>query len=267
MLDLNHGSGCQYEGPSRPPGVGAAINAAIDAALSDAQPRAAAAPLCQHVRTRPRVPAADPVRLSRGPKGRGPRVRAEDAAHLRGRPSRRGHRGGVAARRRLRPAHAPPGWPAVRLLGARWPLPRSHRRLPRRRARPDGISGAVGEQGARRRHPGRRWSRRASCWRGRSTRRRSRSIRPTSICRTRHCSRRSIATRSSCTANSCRSMPRSRSSASDRAVHDRARERSAGAAAARRRPTGARRVCRGGWTRRRMARRLCLAGPLLEARA
>lgn len=34
MLDLNHGSGCQYEGPARPPGVAAAVNAAIDTALS-----------------------------------------------------------------------------------------------------------------------------------------------------------------------------------------------------------------------------------------
>jgi hypothetical protein len=34
MIDLSHGSGCQYEVPSRPPGVGIAVNAAIDAALS-----------------------------------------------------------------------------------------------------------------------------------------------------------------------------------------------------------------------------------------
>jgi hypothetical protein len=34
MIDLNHGSGCQYEGSSRPPGIGVSINAAIDAALS-----------------------------------------------------------------------------------------------------------------------------------------------------------------------------------------------------------------------------------------
>jgi hypothetical protein len=34
MIDLNHGSGCQYEGPSRPRGIAVAINAAIDAALS-----------------------------------------------------------------------------------------------------------------------------------------------------------------------------------------------------------------------------------------
>lgn len=33
MLDLNHASGCQYEGPSRSPGIAAAVNAAIDAAL------------------------------------------------------------------------------------------------------------------------------------------------------------------------------------------------------------------------------------------
>ena len=33
MIDLNHGSGCQYEGPARDPGIGAAVNAAIDAAL------------------------------------------------------------------------------------------------------------------------------------------------------------------------------------------------------------------------------------------
>ena len=33
MIDLNHTSGCQYEGPSRAPGIGVAINAAIDAAL------------------------------------------------------------------------------------------------------------------------------------------------------------------------------------------------------------------------------------------
>ena len=35
MLDLNQGSGCNYEGPARPQGVGAAVNAAIDAALSE----------------------------------------------------------------------------------------------------------------------------------------------------------------------------------------------------------------------------------------
>jgi hypothetical protein len=34
MIDLNHGSGCQYEGPSRPPGVVVVINAAIDEALA-----------------------------------------------------------------------------------------------------------------------------------------------------------------------------------------------------------------------------------------
>ncbi len=34
MLDLNHGSGCQYETPIRPPGIGVAINASIDQALS-----------------------------------------------------------------------------------------------------------------------------------------------------------------------------------------------------------------------------------------
>jgi hypothetical protein len=34
MIDLNHGSGCQYEAPSRPPGIAVAVNAAIDAALS-----------------------------------------------------------------------------------------------------------------------------------------------------------------------------------------------------------------------------------------
>jgi hypothetical protein len=33
MIDLNHGSGCQYEGPSRPPDIAVAVNAAIDAAL------------------------------------------------------------------------------------------------------------------------------------------------------------------------------------------------------------------------------------------
>src|SRR6187455_1328782 len=35
MIDLNHGSGCQYEGPIRSPGVGVAINAAIDHALAE----------------------------------------------------------------------------------------------------------------------------------------------------------------------------------------------------------------------------------------
>lgn len=34
MLDLNSGSGGQYEGPARAPGIGAAVNAAIDAALA-----------------------------------------------------------------------------------------------------------------------------------------------------------------------------------------------------------------------------------------
>jgi hypothetical protein len=34
VLDLNHGSGCQYQGPVRPPGVAGAINLAIDSALS-----------------------------------------------------------------------------------------------------------------------------------------------------------------------------------------------------------------------------------------
>jgi hypothetical protein len=34
MIDLNSGSGWNYEGPARPPGVAAAVNAAIDAALS-----------------------------------------------------------------------------------------------------------------------------------------------------------------------------------------------------------------------------------------
>jgi hypothetical protein len=34
LIDLNHQSGCQYEGPSRPPGIAAAVNAAIDGALS-----------------------------------------------------------------------------------------------------------------------------------------------------------------------------------------------------------------------------------------
>jgi len=34
LIDLNHQSGCQYEGPSRPPGIAVAVNAAIDTALS-----------------------------------------------------------------------------------------------------------------------------------------------------------------------------------------------------------------------------------------
>jgi hypothetical protein len=34
MIDLNHASGCQYEGPSRSPGVGVAINTSIDDALA-----------------------------------------------------------------------------------------------------------------------------------------------------------------------------------------------------------------------------------------
>ena len=33
MLDLNTGSGCQYEGPARDPGISKAVNAAIDVAL------------------------------------------------------------------------------------------------------------------------------------------------------------------------------------------------------------------------------------------
>src|SRR5689334_15728120 len=33
MLDLNHRSGAQYEGPNRPPGIGAVVNEAIDRAL------------------------------------------------------------------------------------------------------------------------------------------------------------------------------------------------------------------------------------------
>lgn len=33
MIDLNHGSGCQYDAVSRANGIGAAVNAAIDAAL------------------------------------------------------------------------------------------------------------------------------------------------------------------------------------------------------------------------------------------
>jgi hypothetical protein len=33
MIDLNHGSGCRYDAPLRPPGIGDAVNAAIDAAL------------------------------------------------------------------------------------------------------------------------------------------------------------------------------------------------------------------------------------------
>ena len=33
MIDLNHGSGCQYDAVSRGNGIGAAVNAAIDAAL------------------------------------------------------------------------------------------------------------------------------------------------------------------------------------------------------------------------------------------
>ena len=33
MIDLNHGSGCHYEAVSRDAGIGAAVNAAIDAAL------------------------------------------------------------------------------------------------------------------------------------------------------------------------------------------------------------------------------------------
>lgn len=34
MIDINHGSGCQYEEPARDPGVAAAVNAAIDTALT-----------------------------------------------------------------------------------------------------------------------------------------------------------------------------------------------------------------------------------------
>src|SRR5689334_13933344 len=35
MIDLNHGSGCQYEAPARSPGVAIAINAAVDVVLAD----------------------------------------------------------------------------------------------------------------------------------------------------------------------------------------------------------------------------------------
>ena len=267
MIDLNHGSGCQYEG-AEPRTAGhrrSPINAAIDAALRrtaiarsrrgtmSARPGSAA------------MPAPDPVRLPRRPERRGPRVRAETLRIFEA-----GHRGEdiVAAwlrARRLRPAHRTLGRPAVRILRARWPLQGPHRRLPGRRA---GAASHIPRSGRTRRsapRPGRRSSRTASCSRSRSTRRRSRSIRPISICRIRRCSPRSTATPWSSTASSCRSTPRSRRRMSDRAVAGGARQRSARNCCRALPPTGPRPLPR--WPdRRRMARRLRLAGSLLEAR-
>ena len=150
MIDLNHASGCQYGGAVALPDTTALIAAAIDRALVARQRCSGPPHLRQHLRARPRLPAADPVRLPRGAEGRGPRLRAADLAHLRGRASRRGHRRRLAAARRLRPQDRARRRTAVRLLGPRRPVQGSHRRLPRRRAGAARLSRALGEQGARR---------------------------------------------------------------------------------------------------------------------
>jgi hypothetical protein len=85
MIDLNHGSGYQYEAVSRCAGIGAAINAAIDAALlarNRAQPSRRYVSTSGLGRECPRQIQYDYLAV---PKDEGPRVRALDAAHLRGR--------------------------------------------------------------------------------------------------------------------------------------------------------------------------------------
>ncbi len=101
---------------------------------------------------------------------------------------------------------------------------------------------------------------------GRSTPRRSRSIRPISIFRIRRCSPRSTGTPSSSTANWSPSMRRSRKARATAQSQVVAASERAGIAAARRGRPNLGSLPR--WLdARRMARRLRLAGPLLEARA
>ena len=82
MIDLNDGSGCQYEAVSQCAGVGIAINAAIDAALLA---RNRAQPPRRYVSTSGlgrECLRQYPVRLSRRAERRGPGVRALDVADI-----------------------------------------------------------------------------------------------------------------------------------------------------------------------------------------
>ena len=150
MIDLNHGSGCQYGGAVALPDTTALIAAAIDRALLARQQE-------QAPRTYVSTSGLGRACLRQiqydylaVPKDEGrdfePRILRIFEA---------GHRGedivaGLAPARRLRSAHRARRRTPVRLLCPRRPVQGSHRRLPGRRAGAARLSRALGEQGARR---------------------------------------------------------------------------------------------------------------------
>src|SRR5512147_139054 len=118
MIDLNHGSGCQYGAPLRPPGIGDAVNAAIDAALlarNRAQPPRRYVSTSGLGRECPRQIQYDYLAV---PKDEG---RAFEPSTLR--IFEAGHQGEDAVAAWLLAADFTLGRAAVRLLGAGRPFP------------------------------------------------------------------------------------------------------------------------------------------------
>ena len=195
MIDLNHGSGCQYDAAAAVCRLGSAINCCHRSRRSS--PATAQQPPRRLPRRHPdrrAMRAQDGVRLSRRAEGRGPRRSSRDAAHLRRRPpsSRTSSIGWLrAAGFDLRTARARRRQFGFSALAAG---SRSHRRLPRRRP---GVASPGRRSGSTRR------SGRILEGRGQARRRRSskpvyaaqmRSTWPISSCRTRRCSPRSTRT-------------------------------------------------------------------------
>ena len=261
MIDLNHGSGCQYEAPSRPPGVGVAINAAIDAALV--------------ARNRAQAP-----RHYVSTSGLGRECLRQIQYDYLAVPKDDGRDFEPRTLRMFEAGHRAEDIVAAWLRAAGFDL-RTHRRTAGSSASRHSTAAFAATSTAAS-SPARRRSRIPALWENKALGAASwkdvvkRGVviarpvyaaqialyRPTSTCPTRRCSPRSTATPSSSTANWCRSTPRSRRRERPRRA-GRARERSARAAAARRRRQELGALPR--WQdRRRMARRLCLAGPLLE---
>jgi hypothetical protein len=205
MIDLNHGSGCQYEAPSRPPGIAVAINVAIDAAL---RARDRAQSPRRYVSTsglgreclrqiqydylgfrRTRVASSNPRRSASSKPATAPRTSwPPGCARLGSTCTRNAPMADSLGSRLSMVGSEVTSTAASLVVRSRWPfLPYGRtRRLAQR--------------------SGRSWSRRASCSRGRSMQRKSRSTRLISICQTRRYSPRSIATRSSSTVSWCPSM-------------------------------------------------------------
>ena len=178
MIDLNHGSGCHYESPSRPPGVGVAVNAAIDVrwsiAIAQQPPRDYCAARRGLGRECLRQIQYDYLAVPKD-EGRdfdGQTLRIFEAGH------RSRTLSPLAARRGLRPAHdrTRGGQFGFSALDGRFAVTSTALIVGPADMR---YPGALGTQGARRRVLEGRGQARRACLPSRSMRRRSRSTWPT----------------------------------------------------------------------------------------